>query len=139
LTCWIPLSDATPLNSCMYVVPAHLDPGYNNASGQLPSPYAVRALPAKPGDYLIWNQAVLHWGSPSSEFGEAPRMSMALEFQRGDVSAFGAPLLAPDKAPSFAERLQLVARQILQYRDMYGFSAALTDLAGALQSAAARD
>ena len=31
LTTWIPLSPATPLNSCMYIVPAHADPTYGTA------------------------------------------------------------------------------------------------------------
>jgi len=28
LTTWIPLSRATPLNGCLYIVPAPLDPTY---------------------------------------------------------------------------------------------------------------
>ncbi|MGK6310386.1 phytanoyl-CoA dioxygenase family protein [Variovorax sp. DT-64] len=83
LTCWIPLSDANPLNSCMYIVPRHMDPGYSTPAGmpEPPTPvFAARALPAKPGDYLVWNQCVMHWGGPTSEFAEHPRMSMALNF-----------------------------------------------------------
>ena len=84
LTVWAPLSDATPLSSCMYVVPANQDPSYNTPhenSLRFALP-AVRALPGAPGDYFCWNQAILHWGSQSSRFAEAPRISMALEFQR---------------------------------------------------------
>lgn len=137
LTCWIPLSEATPLNGCMYIVPAHLDPAYNKPSYNGPpfSAYAVRALPAVPGDYFIWNQAVLHWGGPTSEFAESPRMSMALEFQRGDVAPYNQPLLDPATLPSFAWRLRLIGKQILQYRHMYGYSEALTALATHLQQA----
>ena len=29
-TAWIPLTDATPNNSCLYVVPRHADPGYGS-------------------------------------------------------------------------------------------------------------
>lgn len=129
LTCWIPLTDATPLNSCMHVVPAHLDPAYADPNGPMPSPFSIRALPAKPGDYFIWNQVVLHWGGPTSEFGETPRMSIALEFQRGDISPFTSPLIAPEQAPAFDERLQLIARQVLQYRHMYDFAPEIADLA----------
>lgn len=120
LTCWIPLSDANPLNSCMYVVPAHLDPNYNKGGGaDLTVPHLARAVPAKPGDFLIWNQAILHWGGLTSEFGEEPRMSMALEFQRGDITPFRPQLLDHAVLPSFNDRVRLIARQILQYVHMY--------------------
>lgn len=131
LTVWMPLSDANPMNSCIYMVPAHLDPTYGtkrDAEHSMP-PYAIRALPAKPGDYLCWNQAVLHWGSPSSEFATAPRISMALEFQRSNIGEFNSPLLPSDPYPDFNFRLRLIAKQILQYQHMYGFSQELRDLA----------
>jgi hypothetical protein len=90
---------------------------------------AARALPASPGDYLCWNQAVFHWGSGGSEFSDQPRMSMALEFQRGDIAPFNEPLLPQSPFPDFSMRLPLVAKQILQYQHMYGFSQNLRDLA----------
>jgi hypothetical protein len=74
LTSWIPLSDATPQNGCMYVVPAHLDPHYGKPTtprSQLPDLSLARALPVRPGDYLVWNQAVLHWGGESNEAANA--------------------------------------------------------------------
>jgi hypothetical protein len=154
LTCWIPLSDANPLNSCMYIVPKHMDPGYSTPAGtpEPPTPvFAARALPAKPGDYLLWDQCVMHWGGPTSEFAEHPRMSMALEFQRGDVRPIMQPFqrgehlpamspwLEQKPYPSFDVRLQLVARQILQYQHMYGLSQSLADLAAYLLTAPTRD
>jgi hypothetical protein len=71
VTTWIPLSTATPLNSCMYLVPAMLDPTYGTPQdGQWKFELqSIRALPATPGDLLMWNQAVLHWGSRSSSRG----------------------------------------------------------------------
>lgn len=132
LTVWIPLSEANPLNSCIYLLPAHADPLYNllpDPNGPVPNGFGARALPVVPGEWLCWNQAVLHWGSPSSEFAESPRMSMALEFQRGDVPPFNMPLLERAPLPSYDWRLRLVGKQILQYRHMYGFSDGLTNLA----------
>lgn len=123
LTVWIPLSEATPLNGCMYMLPACRDPVYNTPQEKqwminLP---AIRALPAVPGDFLCWNQAVLHWGSQSSVFASQPRTSMALEFQRGDIPPYNAPLLTPLAIHdfNFTSRLRLVAKQILQYTHMY--------------------
>ena len=121
ITVWIPLTDATPLTSCMYIVPARLDPTYGTArEGEwrfdLPS---IRALPAKPGDVLIWNQAVLHWGSKSAPHGKESRISMAIEFQRADVPPMNPPLIRPNVLLPFEQRLKLIARQVLQYRHMY--------------------
>ena len=121
LTTWIPLSDATPLNSCMYIVPAHADPTYgtpheNESRFELP---AIRALPANPGEILVWNQAVLHWGSCSSRHAAQSRISMAFEFQAMDSMLFNTPILSPDETPPFELRLRLIAKQVLQYRHMY--------------------
>jgi ectoine hydroxylase-related dioxygenase (phytanoyl-CoA dioxygenase family) len=121
LTTWIPLSDATPLNSCMYVVPAHADPTYgtpheNEIRFELP---AIRALPAKPGEVLVWSQALLHWGSNSSHRATESRISMAFEFQANDSKPFNTPVLPSDKPVPFDLRLRLIAKQVLQYRHMY--------------------
>lgn len=136
LTTWIPLSAATPLTSCMYVVPAHLDPDYGHKPGpnwrfELP---AIRALPALPGDFFVWNQAILHWGSRSSPFETQTRVSMAFEFQRTDVEPFNRPLLEPNKPFPFDLRLRLIAKQVLQYRHMYKVDPAIERLAQSLMS-----
>jgi hypothetical protein len=60
---------------------------------------------------------------------------MALEFQRGDIPAYNAPLLDLAAPPTFAERLKLIGKQILQYRHMYGYSDTLTALAENLENA----
>lgn len=131
LTVWIPLTEATPLNGCMYMLPANRDPVYGTQQDQkfqvdYPS---IRALPGKPGDYLCWNQAVLHWGAQSSQFGGAPRMSMALEFQRADEPAFNEPLIPTLAVLAFADRLKLTGKQILQYRHMYPLPPVMQELA----------
>jgi len=121
LTVWIPLSVATPLTSCMYVLPKGRDPVYGTEQEyefQIDPP-AVRALPGGPGDWFCWNQALLHWGSVSSRFADQPRISMALELQRADVKPFNQPLLPPFSSLDFPSRLLLIAKQILQYRHMY--------------------
>lgn len=121
LTIWIPLTEATPLNGCMYMLPANRDPVYNTENEkewQVDYP-SIRALPAQPGDWLCWNQAVLHWGAQSSPFATNPRMSMALEFQRSEIAPFNTPLLGTAPVMNFESRLRLVAKQILQYKHMY--------------------
>ena len=120
LTAWIPLTTATPLNGCIYVLPAMFDPVYgteqdNDYKMALPH---VRALPAKPGDFLMWTHALLHWGSQSSPRAPENRISMAIEFQRVDVPPYREPLLNPDKLLTFESRLALIARQFGQYKHM---------------------
>jgi ectoine hydroxylase-related dioxygenase (phytanoyl-CoA dioxygenase family) len=131
LTTWIPLSKAEPLNGCMYIVPASQDPVYGTARDvefkfQFP---AIRALPADPGDVLMWNQSVLHWGGRTSPRAKESRVSMAFEFQRGDVAPYNQPLLKPQTLIPFEARLKLIGMQILQYRHMYRFDSATEELA----------
>lgn len=113
---WVPLTDATPLNGCMYVVPAHLDPDYAKRDfKQLrPNLHDVRALPATAGSFLCWTQALIHWGGRSSELAEHPRISLGYEFQRADIPPYDLPRLRPDP-PSFEERLALIAKMIYLY------------------------
>jgi len=89
----------------------------------------VRALPARPGDFLCWNQAVLHWGGEASRFASGPRISVALEFQSGDRAPFNQPLIPPFANLPFETRLKLVAKQILQYKHMYPLAARFEALA----------
>ena len=120
LTLWLPLTPATPLNGCMYLLPKHRDPHYNTEREKLPNvPLPdVRALPAQPGAVMVWNQALLHWSSRASHRGGEPRISVSCEYQRADAPPFKTPLSPPQGVPGFEERLHLVARQMLQYRNM---------------------
>jgi hypothetical protein len=90
LTLWIPLTDATPLNGCMYVLPEKLDPGIGEQL-LFPQPSLamlqnVRALPAAAGSVLGWNTRILHWGGRSSDQAEQPRISVGIYFHARDLS-----------------------------------------------------
>ena len=115
----------------MYIVPATQDPTYNTPQDKewKFDHAAIRALPAEAGDVFMWNQAVLHWGGQTSRFAEHSRMSIALEFQRGDHAPFNTPLLGTLPAPDFDARLKLVCKQILQYAHMYPLTADLAAVA----------
>lgn len=124
LSVWLALSEATPLNGCMYVVPADRDPTYGTTDDdkwkfEFPE---VRALPAAPGDVFMWTQALLHWGAHASPRGETPRISMAYEFQHSGVEPFNQPLLKPLAILRFQDRLKLIGKQVLQYKHMYTLS-----------------
>lgn len=125
LTVWLPFSDATPLNGCMYVLPAHHDERFSirewggEGNNVVKQPQNIRALPATAGSLLAWNQALLHWGARASRLGEAPRTSAGFEFQRADKAPFNQPLLDPMTIPTFSQRLGLIGKQVLQYQHMY--------------------
>jgi hypothetical protein len=139
LTVWLPFSDATPLNGCIYMLPAHLDERFKRrvwdgeGNTAIAQPQNIRALPATAGSVLAWNQAVLHWGGRASRLAEAARVSAAFEFQRGDKPPFNTPLLDPKKIPPFRQRLALIGKQVLQYRHMYPLPSDVAKLAETLR------
>jgi len=125
LTVWIPLTDATTENGCMYVLPANHDTNYldgaiNKENIDLQD---IVALPAGAGSPIIWNQAIMHWGARSLPRGKAPRISVAFEVQLAKVDPFNQPLIPPLSIPDFETRLKLVCKQILQYKHMYPLTA----------------
>ena len=131
VTLWIPINEANPMNGCIYLVPANRDRAYNTErESSFDFEYAaVRALPAKPGDALIWNHAILHWGARASERATSPRISIALEYQRGDIKQMKDIIIEPQLLPSFEERLDLIARQIVSYTHMYDFDKSMIEFA----------
>lgn len=133
-TIWIPLTDATPRNSCMYVLPANCDPNYT--TGGIPDMQQhlsdIRALPAQAGSALGWTQALLHWGSGSHPRETQARISIALEFQSANTPPFNQPLTPSNEIPSFELRLRLIGKQILQYQHMYPLSEPIAQLAQGL-------
>ncbi|MGE3692049.1 MAG: hypothetical protein AB7F98_11790 [Novosphingobium sp.] len=121
LTVWLPLTESTTLNGCMYILPADRDPVYatvNDGQWQIDLPQ-IRALPAQPGTIFCWTQAVLHWGSHASPRESRPRISVAFEYQANDIPPYNEPLSPPLSTPVFDARLKLIAKQILQYQHMY--------------------
>lgn len=118
MTLWVPLTDATPDNGCIYVVPAPLDVQYHNpnATPEVMSLQCVRALPAAAGSVLGWSSSLLHWGG-IARAGAPGRVSISFEFQRGDV-----PTARYDRgwSPSRAERRAIVLEQWDQYAHMHG-------------------
>jgi hypothetical protein len=122
LTVWVPLSESTPLNGCIYILPADRDPVYGTVNDKqikvdLPD---IRALPAQPGSIFVWTQALLHWGSHACPREKQPRISVAIEFQAGDVPPYNEPLMQPLGIPAFNVRVRLAAKLILQYQHKHG-------------------
>lgn len=123
---WFPLSDATLDNGCMYVVARDFAPpgiAENLASLETVKRedlrrllQSARALPARAGAVLGWDQNVLHWGSRCQGTGD-PRISTAMEFASARQAALqkrpGIALRGP--LPAFEQRLHLIAESLLSY------------------------
>jgi hypothetical protein len=132
MTLWIAVTDATPENGCMYIVPASRDPNYHGDLDDIDvaDPSTVRALPACAGTVLGWTSHLLHWGGRASPWAEGPRVSFSMEFQRRAV-----PLrneMIPDAVPRFHARARWLGKQILAYAHLEPPGPALASLAARL-------
>lgn len=130
LSLWVPLTDADNYNGCMYIVPMDRENNSpQNSKGldfNLPN---LRALPANAGDMLVWNHWVIHWGSRASKRAIGPRISLGFELEQKNSNILNAPLLNPNRLPSFEDRLKIIAYQIQQYTHMYKFSEPMLNFA----------
>jgi Phytanoyl-CoA dioxygenase (PhyH) len=131
LTAWIAISEATPLNGCIRVVPKTFDPTYGTDREDTWRfrDEDVRALAAAPGDLLVWDQALLHWGGKAAPEAPHSRVSMSFEVQRLEVPSGEAPLIAPWQVVPFEMRLKLIGQKLLHYRHMHAIAPALEALA----------
>jgi hypothetical protein len=131
VTVWIPFTDATPLNGCMYLLPLPRDPNFPARPNafEASSLQDVRALPAQAGSVLAWNQYVLHWGGTASKWADGPRMSTGIYVQAGDVPLFTDKPVDFDQALPFGKRLALIASNMLLYQHEHRFPAELVEIA----------
>jgi hypothetical protein len=129
ITHWIALSDATPENSCLYVIPKKYDPGYTEGDTEVEEPLRralstkesfqhIRALPRDSGYSLLFTHRIIHWGSARVSNTKMPPR-IALSFVCSDDS-YEKPYIdrkyfESDKSPPFHIRLLLVCAQLLIY------------------------
>lgn len=126
LSAWIPLSDATVENGCMFLLPAGVSREISGAidADRPLSPRVVRAalqdviaLPAAAGAMIGWRGNILHWGGANAG-GTEPRLSLALEFRsrKAKPSKFESPLIDPRASlPPFRLRLFAITKALREY------------------------
>lgn len=124
LTIWIPLTDVTPLNGCLYVLPTDSDPNLPGHGRRAPKLSLddlqnIRALPAVAGTVFCWNSHLLHWGARSSDRADQPRISMGVYLQHSEYPEHYPSesfVLNAETALPFDSRLEVVCRAIRIYR-----------------------
>lgn len=126
LSVWIPLSDATAENGCMFLLPADISRDIAEAvdTDRYLPPRIVRAalqdviaLPVDAGAMIGWRGDILHWGGANAG-GAEPRLSLALEFRSRDAktSTFESPLIDPRAPlPPFRLRLFAITKALREY------------------------
>lgn len=115
---WVALTDATPLNSCLYALPFSRDPNYPDNIKDLTIPHVedVQCMAVQAGQVIGLSHALLHWGSRSSARGKTRRVSFVFDAQRGDLGCFHEVLLDPKEPLSFEQRAAYVAHVVLWLR-----------------------
>ena len=124
VTVWVPFTDATPLNGCMYALPMNRDKNVQERDLQnygFSNLQDVRALPAEAGSVLGWNQYLLHWGSRCSEWADGPRISTGMYFQSGDVPPYLPKRIDFNSGYPFAQRLGYIASMLLNYHGYHRY------------------
>lgn len=118
MSLWVALTDATPLNSCLYCLPASRDPNYPNnlAEHSVPRVEDIECMAVSAGQAIGLNHALLHWGSRSSRRAPGRRVSLVFDIQRGDVPGYHEALLDPRSALSFEQRAAYIGHVILWLR-----------------------
>jgi hypothetical protein len=129
---WLALTNATPENSCLYVLPREDDAGYHGEGdavhGAITHPLQWQRIVAQPlaaGGMLAFSHRLLHWGSTpqpgavldTDEPGARPRIALTLAF--ADPS-FEEPYFSAANLPfpPVGLRLGLVAGQQIQYEHL---------------------
>jgi hypothetical protein len=126
ITLWIPLTDATIGNGCMYVIPQDRVPPALRASyldwtavsrdelGILLQ--HVTPLPTAAGSVLGWNNSLIHWGGRALEPATFPRISIGVEFwsKRGKPRRWETPVFDLQLL-DFATRIRAIGQSILAY------------------------
>lgn len=128
---WIALTDSTPENSCLYVLPRNCDDGYHDCGDSMASTLMstrlwqnIVAQPLQAGGLFIFSHRLLHWGStPEPESRDStklirPRIALSMAFadKSFEEPYFDADLHLP--FPPMGLRLGLVAGQSIQYEHL---------------------
>ncbi len=116
LTIWIPLTDLNHLSSSICVLPASLDPDYEDSTPEIrvENMQDVRCLQGKRGSVFCWTTQLAHWGTKQSSHGP-PRMSVGYFVQRSGADPLEDLPLDLSKPLPLQQRLAIIGQQIIDY------------------------
>jgi len=126
MSIWIPLTDATIDNGCIYLVPKDMNTSAIGERRELRAASNLqmremlqrsRAIPVPAGSILGWQFRILHWGSTAHGPG-TPRVSLVAEFIAANEAPIKNEMPLYDPAaplPDLALRLHSIGRAIRQY------------------------
>lgn len=116
LTLWLALTDVTPADSCIYVVPRHCDTAYATRDRDVtPAQFRlqdIRAVPVRAGSIVAWSTHLAHWGSRSSRDARGVRMSITMYFQRADLPPFDRSVFDEGGSVPLANRLRWILQSM---------------------------
>ncbi|KAA8498717.1 hypothetical protein FVE85_6302 [Porphyridium purpureum] len=134
-TIWIALTRATPTNSCLYMLPAHADPGYYLGDTDAVDPLRrvfkekadyqmLRAIPLEAGDAVLFGCRTMHWAARPSRLPSwsEQRVAISFTFSHPSFEATYCPdqvhSTSARKETSFS-RIALLCAQCLIYQDRF--------------------
>lgn len=151
VTCWLPLTNATPESSCLYFVPKSNDSGYMQGEPAGASPLravidtggdvpgagaqAIIGLPVPRGSLLCFSHRSLHWGSSpirgglkAGEEAQPPRIALSFALARPEFEPSYLSERSTGAPTTHAARAGLIAAQALHYSTQSPLSANATAL-----------
>lgn len=109
---WIPFTDVTTLDSCMYVVHPDGDPDFWTLKQEIRRDELtltdIRALPTPAGGVIAFSSRVTHWGSRSSRHAKGPRIALTCVLQRRDTPPCSPEVIDLTQPLPWSRRLELV-------------------------------
>ena len=111
---WVPLTQSTAENGCVYAVPARFDRNYGKtgATRADASLMSIRALPMQPGDILVMSGETYHWQSRAERHNaDGPQLALKWEFQSREIAPLDGTVIDSFPYVSFETRLAILAQQ----------------------------
>ena len=143
-TIWIPLTNATCENSCLYVIPRKCDEGYMDGDDDadlektplekcLKDKKAyqnITACPVEVGEAVVFSHRTIHWGSkPRDNYEGEPRVNVSFgfsddSFEKAYLKNRNNVKVTEDQddvksLPTLKERLVLIASQMIVYHERF--------------------
>lgn len=123
MSIWVPFTDASPENSCIYLLPSSLDEHHPDDLETIKyNSQDIRAVPLKAGSVMGWDSTLVHWGGRSSKHARVPRINYAFYVQRPHKNQiYNLSINFSDMLP-FHGRLKLIATQLINFGQRYNYT-----------------